>query len=187
MKIKQIINKKIQDSLMMLPKPLDNFISSQNSSVNIKLIVLIIFCAMALNGCLGQRDRALWTVGSTIFLMFVAIISMNLLMPYLHRKSFFQKLSDKAKKPVKIFGFIILIFGVITMSVGVLHLGGDARPQKLTFFLGIIVLIFGGNLIYWSKSDVLEKKALHAKLATICIGFIIALSYIINGAPGIFD
>jgi len=119
--------------------------------------------------------------------MFIAIISMNLFIPYLHRKSFFQKLSDKAKKPVKIFGFIILIFGVIIMSVGVLHLGGDFEPKKLTFFLGIIVLIFGGNLIYWSKSDVSEKKALHAKLASICIGFIIALSYIINGAPGIFE
>ena len=162
---------KTQNSLMMLLKPFNSFISLENSNTKIKLIVLNIFCAIALNGCLGQRDSALWVVGSTIFLMFIAIISMNLFIPYLHRKSFFQKFSEKAKKPVKIFGFIVSIFGAIVMAVGISYLGGDFGPQKLTFFLGIIVLIFGGNLIYWSKSEVPEKKALHLKLASICVGF----------------
>jgi peptidoglycan/LPS O-acetylase OafA/YrhL len=171
----------------MLPKSLKYFIISQKLNSNIKIIALNIFYVISLSGCLGKRESALWTVGSTIFLMFIAIVLLNLLMPYLHHKSFFQKLSDKAKKPVKIFGFFILIFGLAIMAFGILHLSGDFGPKKLTFFLGIIVFIFGGNLIYWSKSDVPEKKALHAKLASICLGFIIALSYIINGAPGILE
>ena len=172
---------------MIRPKSLNNCTGLKDSIINIKLIALIIFCASALNGCLGKRDSDLWTVGSVIFLMFFVIISMNLLIPYFHRKRFFQRLSDRAKKPVRIFGFLLVILGVIIMAIGVFYLGGDFGPQKLTFFLGIIVLVFGGSLIYWSNSEILEKKALYAKLASICIGFIIALSCIISGAPGIYE
>jgi hypothetical protein len=171
----------------MLPRRTHNFIGSQNPKLNYRLTTAALFCLMVLNGCFGKRDNLLWTAGSIIFLMFVGIISMNLLIPYLHRKTFFQTLSIKAKKPVKVFGIVILIFAVIIMSVGVFYLVGDFGPQKLTFFLGLIVFILGGNLIYWSKSDQPDKKSLHAKLAGICIGFIIALSYIISGAPGIYD
>jgi hypothetical protein len=170
---------------MMKTKTLDYL--TPNYCLSIRLLFLSFFFLLILNSCSGKRDITLWTIGSTIFLMFAAIILLNLLIPFLHEKSFFQKLIEKARKPAKILGVIFSSFGLLLIISGALYLSGDFGPKKLTFFLGIILLIFGGNIIFLAKAGTPEKQAFHAKLASICIGFIIALIYIMRGAPGILE
>jgi hypothetical protein len=169
----------------MKTKPLDYL--NLNNFLSIKILFLSFFFLLILNSCSGKRDITLWTIGSMIFLMFVAIISLNLLIPFLHKNSFFQKLLEKTRKPAKILGAIFSFFGLLLMIFGASYLSGDFAPIKLAFFLGIILLIFGGNIIFWAKAGTPEKQAFHAKLASICIGFIIALIYIMRGAPGILE
>jgi hypothetical protein len=154
-----------------------------------KIIDFITYFSLPLlvSGCQHNRDELLWSLGCSIFLLFSILVAINIGLPYIHNKPLFQKISEKLKKPAIFAGIAISLLGILVVGIGVVKFFGDFGPEKLTFFLGIVVIILGTNLIYWAKSAIPDKKARHAKLISLCVGFIIALSYVISGAPGIYE
>ena len=141
----------------------------------------IIPLAILLSGCRANKEH-LWAFGASIFVFYVLALLMILLIPRLHQLPSFHKLAEKIKKPVCALAiFISLVGGGVTV-IGIPKFFEDYGPEKLTFFLGTIVLVLGRYLYLWARSDSAEKKTTYAKIVTLSLSFSIGMLYIIGGA-----
>ncbi|NEX19422.1 hypothetical protein G3480_03675 [Thiorhodococcus mannitoliphagus] len=139
---------------------------------------------MITTGCSG-RDEALFSLGGFLFTIFLLVLSMTYLVKHLHANESIRELISKLKTPALLLSLVLFVLSAAALSAGSLMLlSEDFGPEKLTFFLGVMLFLLAYYIRRWALSP-MEEKGHFARLASISIGFSLAMLYIILGAKAI--
>ncbi len=145
--------------------------------------LLFILCIFLLGaGCAPSREEFLWQLGVILFVVYLFVLTVTVGMPKLHRRLWFQRLTQLVRKPMLGVAGIVCIGGTATFVIGLTRLGDEFGPQKLLFLMGFILIVTGMNLFLWVYATTPEEKTLRAKIVTLSISFGVGLAYVMFGA-----
>lgn len=145
-------------------------------------IIGFLIVTVFLTGCSG-RDEVLYSLGGFLFIVFLLSISMTYAIKHFHNSEKIKALVLKVSGPAITLSRIIFFLSLVVIIIGSILLWNEGfYPEKLIFLLGVILLFIANYIKKWAKSPI-ENKGHYARLASISIGFSIAMFYIIMGAP----
>ncbi|WP_139052952.1 hypothetical protein [Thiocapsa marina] len=143
-------------------------------------LIGIVSALTLLSSCSG-RDEALYDIGALLFVVFIFAISITYGIKHFHNHEKAKYFVLKLRMPAIIFSWLLYIFSVIILGLGFIFLWSEGfYPRKLTFFLGIILFLLAHFIKGWANSPI-EEKGHYARLATISLGFLLAILHIIQG------
>lgn len=139
---------------------------------------------MVSTGCAG-RNEALYSLGGFLFAIFLLVIAMTYLVKHLHEREDIKVLISRLTAPALALSWILFLLSVGALITGTRVLWSDTfGPEKLTFFLGIMLFLLAYFIRRWALSP-MEEKGHFARLTSISIGFSLAMLYVIFGASAI--
>ena len=139
--------------------------------------------AILLCGC--GRDERLYTFGTFSFTVFLFMFASLFIIKYAHKNNYLIGIIEKATPFARLLSKFFRAIALFIMLLGALLLFDSKNyPEKLTFFLGVVIYVMGHFLGKWA-SDSVEKKAENWRYVSLSFGFAAVMLYLILGADGI--
>ena len=145
--------------------------------------MILVLSVAPLSGCgHSTTEQAKWILGSHLFLFWALSLMALMVLQRLHKWSVFISLIEKVKTPASILGASVSVLGVWFVVVGIPKLfAKPAEAQKLTSFLGVMVLVSGVHLYRWARAPSPGEKATALKVSVLSVAYGLGLLYILSG------
>lgn len=152
---------------------------------NDKNYFLLVFLALTLQSC-SLNEGELWGLGSYVFLIFLAILALNKVIPVIQEQQKIKTLIEYSKPILLKLFFLLTFLSIVLIGIGAfLIVTNEERSSvDLIFFIGIILLYFSINMRDWIKENSALKKRNYIKLMGLSVSFIFIMVYILTGASG---
>lgn len=149
------------------------------------LIFLVDSCLL-LQGCSASEEQ-LWGLGSFVFLVFVAILLLNSVVPRIQELPKFQSVVTKVEFLSERIWPIILVIAIASILYGAYSIAsnGVGSIQSLFIFTGVIILYMAANIRAWARAKEILKKRNHLRKIGLSITFLVIYIYLFLGAPNL--
>lgn len=139
-----------------------------------------------LQGC-SPNDKELWGLGSFVFLVFVAILILNGIVPRVQEVPMFQTFVAKIEIFSKNVFPAVLLVAIASIGYGAysIAINDDRTKQDLFVFVGAVILYLAVNMNNWSKAKEILEKRNYLRAIGLSVSFIIIFVYLLLGAPNL--
>ena len=141
---------------------------------------------MLLQGC-SPNEEELWGLGSFVFLVFVAILILNGIVPRIQEVPKFQAFVVKIEVISKNTLPVILLVAIASIGYGAysIAINDDRTRQDLFVFIGAVILYMAVSTKNWSKAKGKLEKRNHLRAIGLSASFITIFVYLLLGAPNL--
>ena len=146
------------------------------------LAPLILF----LQGC-APSEGQLWGLGAFVFLIFVIIILLNTLVPIVQEYEIVRNWLIYVENIIlKVFKYLVAI-SLILIALGFFIIVSNPKRSSndLIIFIGALLLYFSINVKKWAVETDKQKKRNYVRTIGLCITFMLAMVWVMSGAPGL--
>lgn len=147
---------------------------------------LFLGTSLLLQGC-SPSEEELWGLGSFVFVVFVAILLLNSIVPRIQEFPRLQKLVTKLEFLSEKTWPLILLIAIASILIGAYSIAtnGPGSIRSLFIFTGVIILYLAVNVRAWARSKEALKKRNHLRKIGLSVSFLVIFGYLLLGAPNL--
>ncbi len=150
------------------------------------VLTCLLGACFLLQGC-SPSEEELWGLGSFVFLVFVALLLLNNVVPRIQELPRLQEFITKLEFVSEKIWPVILLLAMASILFGAYSIvnNGPGAIKSLFLFSGVIILYLAANVRSWARSKDVLKKRNHLRKIGISISFLVIYIYLFLGAPNI--
>ena len=129
-------------------------------------------------------EPTLYNFSASLFLVFFIFLILAISLPFINKSQFVQRLKPLLRIPVVLAalgGIVLGAFNLLSM------LSASSLLDKVGLFQAAIAFIFSAACLTWAFTPNLTWQTACIKAITTCIGFYVALSFLVDKGKDVIN